>query len=159
MRLYLLRHGEAEAFSTGGDPGRRLSTDGIVSLQSVLKLASAAGVRPSLILSSPYARAIETAQLAARLLAYPGEIVCTSSLTPDSSPQQAWSEIRSHASEAPILAAHEPLLSAMVAWILGSTRAMIRVVPAAMVCIEIPAPGPQPAGVIEWMISPDLVLR
>jgi phosphohistidine phosphatase len=160
MRLYLLRHGQAEAFSEGGDPARRLSAEGIAILQNVLELASVAGVRPSLILSSPFARAIETAQLAARLLSYPGEILRTSSLTSDSAPLRAWNEIRAHGGETSILAAtHEPLMSATVAWIVGSTRAMIRVPPAAMVCIDIPVLRSQPVGVIEWMISPDLVLR
>jgi phosphohistidine phosphatase len=158
MELYLLRHAHAEEHSaTGRDADRVLSQAGIAGLESTLALAHKAGVRPSLILSSPYARAMQTARLAAGVLEYSGEIVRSDEFTPDSSPFRAWEEIRSHADQASILvAAHEPLLSSIVAWFAGSTRVMIRFVPAAMVRVDFENPGPHPQGVMHWMITPHL---
>jgi phosphohistidine phosphatase len=158
MQLYLLRHGLAEErSSTGQDSNRVLTADGIAGLERVLALARRAGVRPSLILSSPYARAVQTAGLASQKLEYAGKILKSPAFAPDSSPFRAWEEIRLHEGEDSLLvAAHEPLLSSTVAWLAGSTRVMVRFVPAAMVRIDFDAVGPHPAGVMHWMISPDL---
>jgi phosphohistidine phosphatase len=158
MELYLLRHGSAEErSSTGRDADRALSAEGVAGLQRVLELARRAGVQPSLILSSPYARAVQTAEIASRTLQYSGKVLQVAAFAPDSSPFRAWEEIRVHEGEGSILvAAHEPLLSSTVAWLAGSTRVMIRFVPGAMVRIDFEAIGPHPAGVMHWMISPEL---
>ncbi len=158
MELYLLRHGLAEErSSTGQDSDRALTTEGVAGLERVLTLAHRAGVRPSLILSSPYTRAVQTAGLASRELEYEGKILRSAAFAPDSSPFRAWEEVRTHPGEGSILiAAHEPLLSSAVAWLAGSTRVMVRFVPAAMVRIDFESLGAHPAGVMHWMISPEL---
>ena len=69
VELYLLRHGIAKDRSASGrDADRRLTDEGRTKLRRVLERAHAAGVVPSLILSSPYRRALETAEIAAREL-------------------------------------------------------------------------------------------
>ena len=118
MELYLLRHGIAEDHAAT-DADRQLTDEGRQKLHRVMKRAAAAGVEPSLILSSPYKRALETAEIAASELHYKGEILRTGSLTPDSSPPSLWSEIRDHRNEpAILLAGHEPLFSSTVAFLL-----------------------------------------
>ncbi|HVO96587.1 MAG TPA: phosphohistidine phosphatase SixA [Bryobacteraceae bacterium] len=153
MELYLLRHGIAEDHSaTGRDADRSLTEEGREKLKRVLKRAASAGVEPSLILSSPYKRALETAEIAASLLGYTREILNVSSLKPHSSPPAVWSDIRDHLDQPSILlAGHEPLFSATVAWLLGSTRAMMEFKKGALVRIDIPGPSPQ--GVLQWMIT------
>ena len=159
MELYLLRHGFAEdRSSTGRDSDRALRAEGVAELEAVLAMARRGGVRPSLILSSPYSRALQTAAIAGRVLGYEGRAVPSSAFSPDSSPYKAWEEIREHAGEGAILvAAHEPLLSSTMAWFAGSTRVMVRFVPAALVRIDFEAVGPHPAGVMRWMICPELI--
>jgi phosphohistidine phosphatase len=72
MEIYLLRHGAAERQAASGkDSDRQLTVDGRLILRRVVKQAYVTGLRPSLILSSPYVRAVQTAQVAARLLQYP----------------------------------------------------------------------------------------
>ena len=91
MELYLLRHGIAESARPGmKDAERALTEEGRVKLRRVLKRAKEAGVEPDLILSSPYRRATETADLAAAALAYRGKIVKTPGLAPHSSMFVAW---------------------------------------------------------------------
>jgi phosphohistidine phosphatase len=155
MEIYLLRHGIAEDHaSSGRDADRRLTEQGRVKLRRVLERAHAAGVRPSLIVSSPYHRAFETAEVAAHELDYHGEILKTENLVPDSSPSRVWSEIRAHRTESAILlAGHEPLFSSTVAWMLGSTRAMIHFRKAALVRIDVEALGAEPRGVLKWMLT------
>lgn len=158
MELYFLRHGIAEDHSaTGRDQDRRLTEEGREKLRRVLKRAAAAGVEPSLILSSPYKRAVETAEIAASELHYKGEILRVGSLTPDSSPPSVWSEIREHRDQPSILlAGHEPLFSSTVAWLLGSTREMVEFKKAALVRIDIQGFGPAPQGVLQWMLTAKL---
>jgi len=155
LELYLLRHGIAEDHSpTGHDSDRRLTEEGRDKLKRVLKRAAQAGVEPSLILSSPYARALQTAELAASELNYKGQILGVDSLTPDSSPPAVWSTIREHRDEAAILmAGHEPLFSSTVAWLLGSTRQMVEFRKGALVRIDVRA-GASPVGVLQWMLTP-----
>jgi len=158
MEIYLLRHGIAEdRAATGRDADRRLTDEGRAKLRRVLERAHQAGVSPSLILSSPYRRALETAEIAARELGYEGKIVRTSVLTPESSPQQVWDAIRERRDEsAVLLAGHEPLFSATVAHLLGSTHAMVHFRKGALARIDVPAVGPTPAGVLEWMLTAKL---
>jgi phosphohistidine phosphatase len=158
MELYLLRHGIAEDHSpTGRDQDRRLTEEGREKLRRVLKRAASAGVEPSLIISSPYKRAVETAEIAASELHYKAEILRVGSLTPDSSPPSVWSEIREHRDEPSILlAGHEPLFSSTVAWLLGSKGQMVDFRKAALVRIDVRGFGPAPQGVLQWMLTAKL---
>ncbi len=158
MEIYLLRHGIAEDHAaTGRDADRRLTDEGRAKLRRVLERAHQAGVRPSLILSSPLRRALETAEIAARELGYEGKLLRTPALTPESSPQQVWDAVREHRDESPILlAGHEPLFSATVAYLLGSTHAMVHFRKGALARIDVQGTGPTPAGVLQWMLTAKL---
>jgi phosphohistidine phosphatase len=158
LELYLLRHGIAEDRAPSGrDADRALTDAGKHKLEKVLKRAHKAGVHPTLIVSSPYKRAMETAEIAARELEYNSEIVRSDRLTPNSSPPDLWSEIRAHRDEPSILlAGHEPLFSATVAYLLGSTRAMVEFRKGALVRIDFSTIGAEPRGVLQWMLTPKL---
>jgi phosphohistidine phosphatase len=158
MELYLLRHGIAEDRAPSGrDADRRLTEEGRQKLRRVLERAHSAGVSPSLILSSPLKRAIETAEIAARELGYEGKIVRVNALKPDSSPADVWTEVRTHRAESAILlAGHEPLFSATVSTMLGSTRNMIDFKKAGLVRIDFESLGAEPSGVLEWMLTPKI---
>ncbi len=103
---------------------------------------------------------METAEIAAAELKYKGEILRAGTFTPDSSPPSVWSEIREHRDEASILlAGHEPLFSATVAFLLGSTQAMVDFRKAALVRIDIHGFGAEPQGVLQWMLTPKLAIE
>ena len=73
MQIYLLRHGIAEDGTPDSD--RALTAEGREKLRRVLARARSADVAPTLILSSPYRRAVETADVAVDLLGYEGKVV------------------------------------------------------------------------------------
>jgi phosphohistidine phosphatase len=158
MELYLLRHGIAEVRAASGrDADRRLTDEGRDKLRHVLERAHLAGARPSLILSSPLRRALETAEIAGHALGYEGKIVRTPALSPESSPQTLWETLRDHRHESAILlAGHEPLFSSTVAYLLGSPREMIHFRKGALVRIDVQGYAPTPRGVLEWMLTAKL---
>jgi phosphohistidine phosphatase len=155
LEIYLLRHGIADSPPPGGrDADRHLTIPGIGDLRRAVKAGQLAGLQPSLVISSPYVRAVESAQVAARLLKYDGPIVKSSDLTPDSSPARLWSELRTHHDERSILVvAHEPLLSATASWMLGASRVVIEFTPGMMVRIDVPDLGPEPRGVLRRIFT------
>jgi phosphohistidine phosphatase len=156
MQIYLLRHGIAEEARSGQpDAERALTPEGKEKLRRVLKSADP---QPGLILSSPYRRAVETAEIAAEVLGYRGTIVKTSALTPEASPYGVWEEIRQHA-QAPsiLLASHEPLMSSTVALLLGCPTLMVDMKKAALVRIDCDRTPRDPRGVLKWMVTPGVV--
>ncbi len=158
MELYLLRHGIAEDRSSSGrDADRRLTDEGRRKLSVVLASAQTAGVAPSIIVTSPYRRALETAEIAARELGYTGKIVRSDALVPEGTPHGMWDEVRSHRHEPSVLlAGHEPLFSTTVAYFLGSTREMVHFRKGALVRIDVETFSAEPAGVLQWMLTPKL---
>lgn len=158
MELYLFRHGIAEDAQPGRrDADRALVDNGRKKAVEVVKAARRAGLEPSLVVSSPYLRAIQTAQLAVDELGYKGEIVKIDALVPHGSPDTVWHELRVHRSEAAILlAGHEPLLSHLAAFLLAAPALRIEMKKAAMVRIDLETFGPSPHGILRWMITPKL---
>ncbi len=75
-------------------------------------------------MTSPYKRAVQTAQLAAEILEYKGDLLRTKALEPSSAPKAVWDEIRVHKDEARILlSGHEPAVQpadGLSAWVAGS---------------------------------------
>jgi phosphohistidine phosphatase len=158
MEIYILRHGIAEEARAGdSDAGRALTEAGREKLGRVLERARAGGVAPSLILTSPYRRAVETARLAGQTLGC-RKIVETGVLTPESTPEEVWDEICAHCRERSLmLAGHQPLLGMIVAFLLGTSALQIDLKKAALVCIDQEGFTSAPHGVLKWMLTPRLV--
>ena len=158
MEIYLLRHGIANDARAGEpDSDRSLTAEGKKKLRSVLRVASEAGVQPSLILTSPYRRALQTAQLAAEIFKYQGDLLRTRSLEPSSRPDAVWEEIRVHKDEAQILlAGHEPLFSGLTAFLLGCSGFQIDFKKGGLACVEVDKFASAPKGVLKWYITPKL---
>jgi phosphohistidine phosphatase len=157
LLIYVLRHGIAEDASRGGtDAERALTQEGKRKLHCVLEHARRAAIQPDVILTSPLKRAVETAEIAAAVLGAKGELVRTNALVPSSSPERVWREIRLRKAEAILLAGHEPLLSLVVAYLVGCPALQVRMKKAALVSIEVESDAAQPHGVLLWMLTPKL---
>ena len=158
MEIYLLRHGIAEDAKPGqSDASRALTEEGREKLARVLRRAGKAGMSPSLILSSPLRRAIETAEVAAQTLEYGGKIVQTHALVPEASPADIWDELRERREETSILlASHEPLMSSLASFLLRSPALQVDMKKAALVRVDCDRFGSEPSGVLKWMLTPGL---
>lgn len=157
MRIYLLRHGIAEDGYGKPDSERALTPEGIKKLHEVMKTLRDADVSPTLVISSPYKRALQTAEIAVQDLGFQGSFETSTFLTPDSNPRDAWSEVRAHKAEAEVLlVGHEPLFSSLTAFLLNSPSLMIDFKKAGIVAIDMAGFGPQPHGVLRWYLTPKL---
>lgn len=158
MELYLLRHGIAEDGHPGSsDAARQLTDEGREKTAAVLKMARQGGVQPTLILSSPYIRAQQTAKIAARELEVEAAIVSIGSLVPHGTPEKVWADVRDHGDErAILLAGHEPLLSALLAYVLNAPSLRVEMKKAALVRVDIQGAPAIPHGVLRWMLVPKL---
>src|SRR5437879_2772117 len=158
MQIYLLRHGIAEdAQPRQSDSERALTEEGLEKLRRVLKRARAAEVAPGVIISSPYRRAVQTAEEAAQVLGYKEKIVLAQALVPDAVPAGVWDEIRAHKDESSVLlAGHEPLLSSTMSYLLGSPTLMVDMKKAALVRVDCESFSREPRGVLKWMLTPAL---
>jgi phosphohistidine phosphatase len=159
MRIYLLRHGIAEdAGPRTPDAKRELTDKGREKLSGVLRLAKQAGVQPELVLSSPLVRAIQTAELARKVLEVESPVHETPALTPEGPPQKVWEELRGFRNlEDMLLAGHEPLLGELAGFLLGVPALQVHMTKAALVCIEMESFRGEPHGVLNWMITPKLI--
>jgi phosphohistidine phosphatase len=161
MQIYLLRHGIADDAKAGQpDADRALTGEGRDKLKRVLRRAGAADVSPTLILTSPYLRAVETAEIAAEVLGCKGKVEKTRALVPEASPNDTWEEIRANKDErAILLASHEPLMSSLAAFLLDCPSLQIDMKKAALVRLDCDRPGPKPKAVLKWMLTPALAVE
>ena len=160
MQVHLLRHGTAEDISAeGSDAKRKLTGGGRDEVRRAAECARRAKIAPTLILSSPFVRAIETAEIAAEVLAYHSAGIDANrrALIPSASPQRVWNEIRDrHDAMRVLLAGHEPLLSHLAAYLLNSPALRIDMRKASFVRIDLDLLAPNPSGVLKWMATPDI---
>lgn len=158
MHVYLLRHGIAEDERPGlSDAERALTLDGRRKLRHLLKNVAEAGSKPSLILSSPLKRAMQTAEIASGALGYGGEIVTTEVLLPGSSPARVWDEIRLHRTEDEVmLVGHNPLLDALGPYLLGTPSLQMDFKKGAMLRVDIEGFGGHPRGILRWYVTSKL---
>lgn len=154
MQIYLLRHGIAEEQKPGHpDSDRSLTGEGRRKVREVLAMTREAGVAPTMILSSPYRRAVQTAAIAADVFDYKEEFLRTSVLEPGAQPGDAWEEIRIHKGEEQLLlVGHEPLFSTLGAYLLGSPELKIDFKKGAVLRVDVEQFGPQPRGTLKWLL-------
>ena len=156
MEIYILRHGTAENAKAGAsDATRALTKDGREKLGWVLERARAAGVKPGLILTSPYVRAVETAEMAAAALGPAMPVMRTEALVPDGRPEAVWEEIRRRGDESSVmLVGHEPLLGETISYLLGASRVIVDFKKGALARIDVEEVSRRPAGVLVWLLTP-----
>lgn len=138
MRLWLLRHGEAEARAPS-DEVRELTAAGRAEvLRSALQLQNA---EPRLILASPYVRAQQTAALVRQHLGWPGEVRSVAWATPDGEPERALAELALLEVEELLLVTHNPFVGELAGWLLhGHRQAPVPMGTASLLCLEAPLP-------------------
>ena len=119
--MFLIRHAEAQDGSLyAGDHLRPLTGDGRRAARSVGEALKKAEVSLAQVVSSPYVRAVETAELIMVGLGFDEALLCSPSLEPGGSPAEVLSQVIATHWDSPSLAlvGHEPLMGALLSVLL-----------------------------------------
>lgn len=156
MEIYILRHATAEDAPDGqADADRRLTPAGEAKLRRVLARAREGGVKPDVILTSPYVRAVQTAEIAKAELGFEDEPIQSETLVPFSNPFDIWDEVRAYANAKQILlAGHNPVLSSLVCFLIGAAGHAIDLKKSALARVDVQSHSPQPRGTLVWLLTP-----
>lgn len=112
MKLWILRHGEAQAHART-DAERNLTEHG---RDEVLRSAAHLIGEPlSAIIASPYARAQQTANLVREVLGFAPEIRTVSWLTPEGNPAQVLEKLDTD--DNVLLVSHQPLVGSLISFL------------------------------------------
>ena len=131
MRLYLVRHAQAEPSHPLGDSARRLTPEGRDAFRARAR-ALAPDVAFARILSSPYARARETAELLHAATGAGVEI--EEALGSGRSEPQELLRIARLRGDGTVLVGHNPEISGAVAFVAGHE---LPVPPGTVACLEV----------------------
>jgi phosphohistidine phosphatase len=156
MRLFLLRHGDAEDRRVGlSDAERRLTPEGIEEMKQVARGMRELDLRPDAILSSPLVRARETAELAAAGLGLETLLRIEPHLASGARFDDFLRAVRGLPADSRVLlVGHEPDLSHVVSTLIGGGRVRMR--KAALACVEWSPPQPG-TGELRWLLNPEQI--
>jgi phosphohistidine phosphatase len=163
MQLYIVRHGVSvgrEDPRCPPDPQRYLTEEGVEKTKQVAKGVAALQTGADLLLSSPYVRATQTAEIFAEALDYAKQkIRRTDLLLPGAEPSLLFRELArdKHASSV-FLFGHAPQLDDIIATALGSKRHVTALKKAGVALIELKRVSP-PMGQMVWLATPKLLRR
>lgn len=119
MQLFLVRHSVAVDPAGRRDEDRPLTTEGRFRMRRVVQVfQTTAQERFDQIITSPYVRATQTAEILAGMPAFSGEVEVSRLLLPSARPKETMA-LFAHTDRALALVGHEPALSALASELLG----------------------------------------
>jgi phosphohistidine phosphatase len=162
MRLYLIRHGEAEVSSaSGGDDERALTAAGAKEMRRVGRRLAELGASFDVIATSPLLRARQTAEaLHAGGAAPPAEEEPFLAGAGDFDDLRAWiGRQRRRRAAAAAVVGHQPMLGEWAELLLcGDVRGRIQLKKGAVVVLDLPDAGELPGGArLVWAAPPKLL--
>ncbi len=157
--IYLVRHGIAEeANILKPDSGRELTEEGRIRVQKIGAKLAQMSIKPHLIVSSTYTRAIQTADILAKELGYTGERLQDNRITPNGRYESfaaLFQEVKQHREI--MFVTHDPCVSYLVGSVCGAANFNVDYKKAAVTCIGIGRQSP-PLGSLLWFAPPRLLL-
>jgi phosphohistidine phosphatase len=162
MLLYLVRHGIAVDRTDPNCPPeveRYLTREGIKKTREVAEGVRALGVEPTLLITSPYVRAAQTAQIFAEVFEYARDKIRESAeLRPGSSPAAFLKEL-AHLKAREVMAfGHAPHLDQLIANLVGAHGVFTALKKAGVAALEFDSPAEAKA-TIAWLLPPKVLRR
>jgi phosphohistidine phosphatase len=163
MDLYIVRHGIAidrEDPKCPPDPERYLTEEGMDKTRQVAKGIAALGITPDLLISSPYTRAMQTAEIFASALDYSKQkIRRTDLLLPGAESSALFRELaKDKQSSTVFLFGHAPHLDELIAAAFGSKHHLTALKKAGVAALKLKRISP-PSAEFLWLATPRLLRR
>jgi phosphohistidine phosphatase len=138
LKVFLVRHADADAeIPEGlGDDARALTTKARASIANHFKSLADRIEAPSLVLTSPLVRAVQTAQILSIALDYDGPLRAHRSLLPDMPVGAIDSVLNEPGLTTLVLVGHNPSMTAMAAHVLGMQNFPKPVTPGTVIALE-----------------------
>jgi phosphohistidine phosphatase len=159
--IYLVRHGMAETLSpTVPDGKRHLTPAGRDVMARVARGLSRLEASPSLILTSPMVRAVETAEILRSAFAAAVALEQCDALAPGSARSAIFDALSEHADdEEIILVGHEPTMGELASHLLTGSPGVVtlRFKPGAVAALDFPAPPSETHGFLRWFVRAELL--
>ena len=160
MNLYVLRHGIAVEPGTPGyerDADRPLTPEGERKLWRIAEAMEALELSFDLILSSPYLRALQTAEIVAKALKGRKKVELSESLTPGGSTKKLV-ELLNRVQPSPesvLLVGHEPYLSGLISLLVSGDAGFAVVMKKGGLCkLSTESLKPGRCAALEWLLTP-----
>jgi phosphohistidine phosphatase len=140
MLLYLVRHGIAIDRTDPKSPPeseRQLTAKGVQKTRAAALGLNELGAKPEVFISSPYVRAVQTAEIYAEALGYsPDKIRLSDALKPAANPLEILKEIEKIRAKEIACFGHAPHLDLTIAQLAGSRSVFTELKKAGVACFE-----------------------
>jgi phosphohistidine phosphatase len=163
MQLFIVRHGIAvdrEDPKCPADPDRFLTDEGIEKTRQVAQGVAEVGAAPDLMLTSPYLRAFQTAEIFATQIGYAKQKIKKSDfLLPGAEPLQLFRELAKDKELSVVYVfGHAPHLDDVLATALGTKHHISSLKKAGVAHVELRRLVP-PSGELIWLATPKLLRK
>jgi phosphohistidine phosphatase len=163
MQLYIVRHGIAivrEDSKCPPDPERYLTEEGIEKIKQVAKGIATLEATPDLMLSSPYVRSMQTAEIFAGALGYPKQKIRRSNLLlPGADPLQFFRELAKDKQSSVVFCfGHAPHLDDVIATALGAKHHLTALKKGGVALLDLKRISP-PGAQLVWLAPPKLLRK
>ncbi len=160
MILYVVRHGIAipqDDPECPPDPERWLTPKGVDKTREAAEGLRALEITPEVFLTSPYVRAVQTAEIVAGVLGFgKGVLRETEALLPGAHPQDLFKMLRRVDAQEVICFGHAPHVDEVIGHALGVAHPVSELKKAGVAAIMLEALLP-PRGTLMWLVTPKML--
>ena len=162
MRIYLIRHSNAVDPGTPGydeDSQRPLTERGRDKMNKIASALTKMKVKPDLIVSSPYVRARQTAEILAKVMKYKKSIMFSDALIPMTDADELIGEINEkYTVDELVLVSHEPCISNLIGTLTANNpNICINIKNGGVCCLSADDLHLERTAVLEWLLTPKLL--
>lgn len=162
MKIYLIRHSNAVDHGAPGyeeDSTRPLTEKGREKMRQIASALKGLDIHPDLIVSSPYVRARETAEIVAKMLKYKKNLLFSDALVPMGESEKIIGEINEkYPVDELVLVGHEPCLSMLIGTLTaGNADLAITLKKGGVCCLATDDLRTDRTAALEWLLTPKIM--
>lgn len=159
MILYIVRHGIAVDKTdpkVPPDPERPLTAKGVQKTRAAVLGLKELGVKPDVLITSPYVRAAQTAEIFAEALGFPtAKVRVTDTLKPSANPTDFVKEISHLKGKEVMCFGHAPHLDQLISQLVGARGVFTELKKAGVASLE--HVGTHTAWRLLWILTPKVL--